>query len=150
MRRHPNTCSIPPERSGDRDIETADAQSIEDLLVLLVRMLNGAWCEQRLPAAPSTTEPRIPFFTRSRADPHSLDRVEGHLRWLRGGGAGASFSDEFECVVAVPAGFEPATPRFEVSCSLQLSYGTVLRREKVFAFGPRLRDAHLIDRIAAR
>ena len=26
--------------------------------------------------------------------------------------------------LAVAAGFEPATPRFEVSCSIQLSYGT--------------------------
>ena len=33
--------------------------------------------------------------------------------------------------LAVPAGFEPATPRFEVSCSIQLSYGTMLMRQEV-------------------
>ena len=32
--------------------------------------------------------------------------------------------------LAVPAGFEPATPRFEVSCSIQLSYGTVFTRRE--------------------
>src|SRR6476469_4507483 len=53
-------------------------------------------------------------------------------------------------VLAVPAGFEPATPRFEVSCSVQLSYGTLSRGEKVFAFRTRLYDAHLIGGVTAR
>lgn len=31
----------------------------------------------------------------------------------------------FLCYKVIPAGFEPATDRLEICCSIQLSYGTI-------------------------
>jgi hypothetical protein len=42
-------------------------------------------------------------------------------------GLGEIYKGKTACYMARPDGFEPPTPRFVVWCSIQLSYGRVLR-----------------------